>query len=218
MNQFKGVATVIGANPVAILVVHRGNFQTERPFPSSLPSLVWDVSSGNGGTYCWGAAGSGVGVTTEAAEGRAGLQRGGWSQRAGQGQGGSPWFLGAVLPAAQEISITVAPCLPALSCSGSPLGWSHRGRYVLAPATVSWLHSLLCCQQQPLCALMIHSRVRLFLSLPFPNDCQSLGTLDPGEGLLRPSSLQCIEPMFKLFFKNVMCKVLIRIKAGVLVV
>lgn len=135
MHQFKRGVAALGANPLAMLVVHSRKFQTERPFPSSLPSLVRDVSSGNGGTYCRGAAGSGVGVTTEAAEGRAGLQRGGWSQGAGQGR--SPWFLGAVLLAVQEISVTVAPCVPALSCSSSPLGWSCRGRYVLAPAAVS---------------------------------------------------------------------------------
>lgn len=57
-------------------------------------------------------------VTAEAAEGRAGLWRDGWSQGAGQGRG--LWFLGAALLAVQEISIAMAPYVPALSCSGSP--------------------------------------------------------------------------------------------------
>lgn len=177
---------------------------------------------GTGETYCQGAAGSGVEVTTEAAEGRAGLQRGGCSQEAGQG--GSLWFLGAALLASQEISVTVAPCVPALSSSGSPLGWSCTARYVLGPAAVSRLRSLLCSQQQPLFALfMMYSRGQSLPSSPLPKWLSKSGHTGPrgrdstGEGLLRPSSLQCVEPMFKLFFKNVMCKVLIRIKAGVLV-
>lgn len=37
---------------MAMLVVHSRKFQTERPFPSSLPSLVWDLSSGNKGMHC----------------------------------------------------------------------------------------------------------------------------------------------------------------------
>jgi len=90
MHQFKRGVAVIGANPVAVLVVHSRKLQTESPVPSSLPSTVWDLSSGNRGTsYCRGAAGSGVGVTAEAAEGRAGLQRGGQSRGVGQGQAGS---------------------------------------------------------------------------------------------------------------------------------
>lgn len=52
-------------------------------------------------------------VTAEAAEGRAGLWRDGWSQGAGQGRG--LWFLGAALLAVQEISIAMAPYVPALA-------------------------------------------------------------------------------------------------------
>lgn len=127
-------------------------FQTERPFPSSLLSLVWDLSSGNGNAL-QGAAGRGVSVTAEAAEARAALWRDGWSQ-------------GAALLAVQEISIAMAPCVPPLSCSGSPRGWSHRDRFDRAPATVFCLHSLLHTQQQPLCALLtIYPRFQsLFLS------------------------------------------------------
>lgn len=82
-----------------------------------------------------GAAGRGVSVTAEAAESRAGLWKDGWSQGAGQGR--SLRFLGAALLAVQEISIAMAPCVPALSCSDSPRGWNHRDRFDLAPATVS---------------------------------------------------------------------------------
>lgn len=83
-----------------------------------------------------GAAGRGVSVTAKAAEGRAGLWRDGWSQGAGLGRRGL-WFLGAALLAVQEISIAMAPYVPALSYSGSPRGWSYRDRFDLTPATVS---------------------------------------------------------------------------------
>lgn len=82
-----------------------------------------------------GAAGHGVSVTAKAAEGRAGLWGDGWNQGVGLGRG--LWFLGAALLAVQEISIAMAPYVPALSYSGSPQGWSYRDRYDLAPATVS---------------------------------------------------------------------------------
>lgn len=49
MHQFKSEVAVIGANPVAGLVVHSRKRQTERPFPSSLPPIVWDIPSGNRG-------------------------------------------------------------------------------------------------------------------------------------------------------------------------
>lgn len=87
------------------------------------------------GNALQGAAGRGESVTAEAAEDRAGLWRDGWSQGAGQGR--SLQFLGAALLAVQEISIAMAPCVPALSCSGSPQGWNHRDGFDLAPATVS---------------------------------------------------------------------------------
>lgn len=146
-----------------VAVISR-KFQTERPFPSSLLSLVWDLSSGNGNAL-QGAAGHAVSVTVEAAEARAALWRDGWSQGAGQGR--SLWFLGAALLAVQEISIAMAPCVPPLSCSGSPRGWSHRDRFDRAPATVFCLHSLLHTQQQPLCALLtIYPRVQSLLLSP----------------------------------------------------
>lgn len=148
---------------MAMLVVHSRKFQTERPFPSSLPSLVWDLSSGNEGMHCeellameW------VLQQKQLSSGR--LWRDGWSQGAGQGRG--LWFLGAALLAVQEISMAMAPYVPALSCSGSPRGWGCRDRSGLAPAAASSFHSLLCTQQQPLCALLTtHPRGQsLFLS------------------------------------------------------
>lgn len=95
-----------------------------------------------------------------------------------------------------------------LLCACSPLGWSCRDKYILAPHAVSWLHYLFCSQQQPLCVPpMIYSRGQS-LPLPFPNAWPSVGTLGPGTGIAwgkgwpRPSSLQCVEPVFKLFFNK----------------
>lgn len=214
MYYFKEGVAVIVANPMAMLVVHSRRFQTERPFPSSLPSLVWDLSSGNKGMRCeellameWVLQQKQLRLVERWLESgsRAGL-----------------WFLGAAAGCARDLHSHGSLC-SCFFCSGSPRGWSYRDRTGLAPATVSWFHSLLCTQQQPLCALlMIYPRGQsLFLS---PSQTIVLACCFHrkgwwrDEGLLRLCSLQWIETMFKLLFKNVMCKVLIKIKAGVLVV
>lgn len=65
-NQFRRGVGVTGANPVAVLVVRRGNVQTERPFPSSLPPFpAVGCVLRERGTYRPRAAGGRVGVTTE---------------------------------------------------------------------------------------------------------------------------------------------------------
>lgn len=130
MNPFKRGVAVIGANPVAMLVVHRRNFQTERPFlPLSLP---WC------GMYPQG-MGERAARELLAVEWRLQQQQLRVEEGCREVAGAREWdreslFFGST---AACCSVTVAPPVPALSCSGSPPGWSHRGRYILAPATVS---------------------------------------------------------------------------------
>lgn len=81
-----------------------------------------------------GAAGLGVSVRAEAAE--VGQVVEGWLEpgsRAGKGAVVS----GSSTLAVQEISVAIAPYVPAFSCPGSPRDWSCRDRSGLAPATVS---------------------------------------------------------------------------------
>lgn len=115
---------------MAMLVVQRRNFQTERPFlPLSLP---WCGMYPQGmGEHTaeellaveWRLQQKWLRVEEDCREVAGARERGRESR-----------FFGNT---AACCSVTVAPPVPALSCSGSPPGWSHRGRYILAPATVS---------------------------------------------------------------------------------
>lgn len=100
---------------MAILVIHSRKFQTERPFPSSLPIPGVGSILREQGDALPGAAGLGVSVTAEAAE--VGQVVEGWLEPGSRAGICGFWEQLAV----QEISIAMAPFMFLLCPALAPL-------------------------------------------------------------------------------------------------
>lgn len=83
-----------------------------------------------------GAAGLGVSVTAEAAE--VGQVVEGWLEP-GRGQGRELWFLGAALLAVQEISIAMAPYVPAPALAPLEAGAVEIDLALLQPLSLDFI-------------------------------------------------------------------------------